>query len=510
MKALMAARPGSASWLIRHEVRQAWRVTGGKRIKVLLVMLSLLSVALHVGAYALLRQWPAGDLPPGAALVLGGVTWCCISFMLSQAILLSVSALFDRGDLDLLLSSPLPTRSVFVARGLGIATSVAGLYLFLLAPLADVGVFLGHAKLLAIFPALLGLALAMTALGLWLTLALVRLLGARRARTAAQLLGTLVGAALFLCSQLPNMLGPARLRQLIVGLMRWAEPGGPLALDSAVWIPARALEGAPLPLLAVALAGVGGFWLVIQRAHSRFLAGTQESVSGSARRGLAAPRAGTTRFTAGLWRNVLLKEWRLILRDPQLIAQVLLQVAYLMPMMFIALRGGSRPLALLVPAAVYLASSLASSLAWITVAAEDAPELLGSAPTSPSRLRMLKVVAALLPVWLLLSPLLAYLPGESLRMALVFVFCLAGGTVSTAMAQIWYPRQGKRTDMKKRMQGHVVVGMVELLVIAGWTATAYCLIAALRFAPLALLAALLGSGLTWMLGRSGREDRVQG
>ena len=508
MSGRFAARPGSTAWLIRHEMRLARRGVGGKRAALILAVLAVASVALHVVAWSLLRDSPAAAWPPVVAYLLGGAAWLCITLMLAQAIAASVLALFDRGDLDLLLSSPLPTGNVFLARGLGIAATLPLLYLFFLAPLADVGPFVGHANLLAIYPALLAISLAVTALALALTLLLVRWLGARRARGVAQVIGSLVGAAMFLLFQIPNVAGPEFTRHMVGRLMGWAQPGGPLALDSPLWWPARALQGDLLPMLAIAALGAGAFWAVIGLAHRRFLDGTQESVTGSARRSLASPRSDSTRFRAGLWRNMLVKEWRLIARDPQVIMQTLMQLLYMMPAMFLIVRGAGQALALLVPMVVYVASTLASNIAWLTVAAEDAPELLGTAPVPMGRLRTLKVLAALLPVWLLVAPLIAWLAWQRPLEALIFVACLAGGTLSVGAAQVWYPRQGKRTDLKKRMQGHGVLGVLELAVVLSWGGLAYCLGAAPAWTPLALLAAALGSGAIWLRGRTRREDEA--
>ena len=505
MKALLHARPGSTPWLVRHELRLAWRFAGGKKAVRSIVLLAVLSLGLHVGAWALLRLWPGDALPAAATYLLGVVAWVAILLMLAQAISASVSALFDRGDLDLLLSSPLPTRSVFMARGLGIATNVSVLYLFVLGPLADVGLFMGHANLLAIYPTVLAIALAVSAFGLALTLLLVRALGARRARTVAQVIGALVGASMFLAGQATNLLGRDVTRAAARRLVQWAEPGGPLALDSPVWWPARALQGALLPMLAIATIGGVAFWAVVQLTHRRFLAGTQESVTGSARRGQSAARAGSTRFRAGLAAIVLAKEWRMILRDPQVITQTLMQVLYLLPMVFLVARNG-RSLALVVPVVVWLASTLASNIAWLTVAAEDAPELLGSAPVPLARLRALKVLAALLPVWLLVSPMIAWTAWTHPLDALVLVVCLAGGTGSVGAAQVWYPRQGKRADMKKRMQGHGLLAGLELLLAAGWVGLAYCLGAALAWTPVPLLVVAAATGAIWTLGRSSRES----
>jgi ABC-2 type transport system permease protein len=259
-------------------------------------------------------------------------------------------------------------------------------------------------------------------------------------------------------------------------------------------------------MLAIAAIGVIAFWAVVQMTHRRFLAGTQESVTGSARRGQAAPRAGSTRFRAGLARTVLVKEWRMILRDPQVITQTLMQVLYMLPMVFLAARHGDRTLALVVPAFVYLATILASNIAWLTVAAEDAPDLLGSAPVPLARLRGLKLLAALLPVWLLASPLIAFLAWAHPLDGLILLVCLAGGTTSVGAAQVWYPRQGKRADMKKRMQGHGMLAVLELLLSGGWVGLAWCLGAALPWTPVPLGVVAAVSGTIWRLGRSRRES----
>ena len=161
---------------------------------------------------------------------------------------------------------------------------------------------------------------------------------------------------------------------------------------------------------------------------------------------------------------------------------------------------------MVVPASIMLAAMLAGNLAWITVAAEDAPELIGVAPVAITRIRWLKALAALLPVWLLVSPILFYLLANNLWLATVFAFCLAGATVSAGVAQVWYPRQGDRKSMKKRGQANLLITVLEGISSMGWAGTAYCLVMAPRFAPIGLVFALLGPGAAWALGKSRRDE----
>lgn len=501
----LAALVGSAAWLLQHELRLAWRGIGLRHRWSAGIAVGLLWLAGHAAAYAWLHEMRHAGTPPSVIPMVGGFTVMVMSLMLSQAVLLSVSVLFVRGDLDLLLSSPVPARSVFMVRGLEVAASSCVLYLALCSPVADIGVLTGRPGLLAIYPTLVGLALAMTALGMLLTLWLVRLLGARRARTGAQLLGAFVGASIFLATQGQNMLDDDRQHRLAQLLAHWAEPGGPLSPDSLCWLPGRAMLGETGPLLWVIGLGASSFWLVMALAHRSFVAGARESLHESAPRVLAGTGSGPARMRAGVSLNVMIKEWRLIRRDPQLISQALLQTLYLLPLMFLAFRHHDA-MAVVVPGAVLFGTSLAGSLAWITVAAEEAPELIVTAPVDLNRIRRLKVLAALAPVWAMLSPLLVLLLVNDMRLALVFLFCALGGTLSAGTMQLACPRRGDRREMNKRVQGGVLIGLVETFNGIAWAATAYCLISAWQYLPLALLPALLGPAAAWWLGKARRDQ----
>jgi ABC-2 type transport system permease protein len=461
-------------------------------------------LVLHLLAFLLLRHADLDALKTWTTPFVGGVLWFVLTLMLSHAILLSVAALFDRGDLDLLLSSPLPSRAVFVVRAAGIAISSVTLYAFFLLPLAHAGLVTGHANLMAIYPTLAAMAMMATAAGLMLTLVLVRLIGARRARTVAQVMGALTGAVIFLVMQAQNIAGTATQRRVLKQLIEWAKPGGPLAFDSSLWTFFHAATGRMLPLLAIMAVGAASFWLVVTLAHRRFVEGTQETVTGSARR-IAPASSAHLRFRPGLVRTVLLKEWRLIMRDTQLIAQTLLQVLYLLPMVFIVFRRQDM-LAMVVPSAVLLSGTLTGTLAWITVTAEEAPELVGVAPVPLVRIRWIKVVAAMLPVWLLVSPLFFFLLTKNVWHAAVFIFCLAGSTACGGMMQVWYPRQGDRRNMRKRMQSGKFVSVLEGFSGLGWAGVAWCLVAAPMFTPLPLLFAAVGPTAAWFLGESRREQ----
>ena len=76
------------------------------------------------------------------------------------------------------------------------------------------------------------------------------------------------------------------------------------------------------------------------------------------------------------------KEWTLLLRDPWLLSQTLMQLLYLLPAAFILWRNFRRGgmIGLLVPILIVTAGQLGGGLAWLAVSGEDAPDLIASAP----------------------------------------------------------------------------------------------------------------------------------
>ncbi len=499
---------GGLWWLYRHEMRLNWRGVGGKRIWVLAGCITVLWAILHFAAWKMLARVEGETIPALAWVIAGSVYWFFFLLMVSQSIAHAVVAVFDRGDLDLLLSSPLPARHVLAVRGFGIASGTVLLPAALLLPLAHVGPWVGRPGLLAIYLSLLSSALLAAAVGIAFTLSLVKAFGARRAKTMAQVLAAFFGAGAFLISQLQTVLSGETKR----ALMQWAkvesQPGGLLAAESALWWPVRGMQGEGMPLCFTLLVGVGAFAGVIGLMQRRFAAGAQESVTGGTT-GRTRMQSGNDRiaFASGAWRLMLVKEWRLLLRDPHIISQTLLQVLYLTPMLFLAFRSDKAAF-LIVPGIVMIASMLAGNLAWLTMAAEDAPELIGVSPIPKLRLRMMKAIAAILPASpFVLIPALWWLQKDSYA-ALTLVVCGAGGLASAALCHLLNPRRGDRKNMRARYQENRLVNFLEALTSMGWAALAVCLHGYLAWAPLALGFCALGPTAAWFLGRAARQESI--
>ena len=478
----MSARPGSAWWLLRHELRlfcytalSSASPEQPRRFHWKLAALGLgMWLLFHVGAFFLLRKAVPVEGPPPHALVVAAsaILLATFLFMLSGALKSSVEVLFDRGDMDLLLSSPLPSRSIFTVRLAGIVVKIAAIYLFFLTPLAHAGALLGQPSWLAAYPVLLGMAAIAASTAMLLTLGLVRWLGARRTRVVAQVLGAIAGALLFLLSQLPNMMGfgqPDR----DAALARILGTGGGIDAGSVLWLPGRASLGDPLANLVMVALTVLVFGLTVALTHRSFTRGLQLA-AGSGRVARAAGGVLRFRFGRSLFAVLIRKEWQLILRDPHLISQVLLQLLYLLPLAFLALRNEGPPMAL-GAGLTMLAGSLSASLAWIVLLAEDAPDLLQSSPAQAGTIRNAKLIAALGPVLVLVGvPVLWFALDQPLAGALA-AFTVSGVSLAAALIVMWSGKPGTRDKFSSRGQRNGLGVILELSNVLGWGALAFLL-----------------------------------
>ena len=149
------------------------------------------------------------------------------------------------------------------------------------------------------------------------------------------------------------------------------------------------MVGEPAILLtAIAVAASASF------AGATALVGRRFASDAAAASGAASPRieragGGEGRLRRGVFRVTFRKELRLLYRDIPLLAQVLLagglSPAPDLPSAAHRRRGRRHAPGPGVGAVAFVCGQVAGSLVWLTVSAEDAPELIGCAPASRRR-----------------------------------------------------------------------------------------------------------------------------
>jgi ABC-2 type transport system permease protein len=477
-------KPASALWLLAHELRLAWRGfrAGRKGGGVALVLgFGFPIAALLTGGIFLALGMQGREVPivPLAVVIADLALAIVLTLMLSTTLAGAADALYERNDLDLLFSSPISPRKVLLIRALGLAVNASLWFVLPAVLLLTPAIVLGHPAWAGALVVLIAAALGATGLGLLLAMALFAVIGPRRTRAVAQVMAALIGAGFFLASQYRNLLGAQRSESLVARIVLEAREGH-IQPPPLADLPLRAAVGEPLPLLAVVAIGAGVFALAVAVLGRRFADAAAATQGAQTRK---AARGTSRAFAAGAFQATVRKELRLMRRDMALLSQVLLRVLYLVPLALVMARNAAHvPAAALAGSAAavtILAGQVAGSLAWITLSAEDTPDLLAVAPTPMKVLRQAKLVAALIPVAILLVAPVAVLawhqPLAGLWTAIGAGLC----AWCAGLVNVWRQKPGKRADFRRRRGGSLLVAIAEIAVslligaatasaVAGW------------------------------------------
>lgn len=394
-----------------------------------LVLQLLMLGFLHLPAFFVLSSLTGGGAARGGAefaVLLASL------LILAAALQRSLETLYNRGDLPMLLSSPVPLRVVVATRLADIAfTTFLGSAIFII-PLLNTAVLLLGKHWLWGWLAWLAATALLVPLALALTLWLVRRIGARRARVGVQLLGILTGVASFAGFQATNWMTSARSQHSAAGvgdsLLGWfAHP--PLTQL------AEAVRGHPLWLALLTLAGIGAVGWALGRLTRDFAAGAQATAGDAGnspvdRRLLAAAWRGA--FARSSWSTLVRKELRLVFRDPLLLARSSTQIIMIIPGLASAfLYRASVGLAGVALVGTAMSATL---LAALMTANDEAPECAAASPLAPRRALAARAFAAtILPAllgWIIALIVLA------LGYPLVALVAAVGATINSG-ASAW-------------------------------------------------------------------------
>lgn len=464
-----------------------WRIGG---------LLALMALIVFGVSHALLMNAGALDpTDPRVRITLTINLAFLFVLMLSAALDSAAYALYARGDYDLLFSAPLPPRTVLLVRALnvfGFTVAKAGLYgapmLLLLA--AGQG-----PHWLAGLPLILALALTATALSIAFAMGLVRLIGIRRTRVAAQVAAALAGLLVLVMVQWESIMGPGPKDALAA-----AYAADPHALAWRILtMPARALTGDLMALAGVSVFAVitaGALFIGLAESFVRnavLAAGASAAAPARARRSRAS-------FGASPVAALMLKERRVILRDPWLMSQILMQCIFLLPIAAVTVyrvATGAHDGAALAPVLIVLCGQIAGGLTWIALSADDAAELAMTAPLDP-KLRLKARLGAI--AWLAgvfaAGPLMLVLWFDAWT-GLVSLIGVAFAILCGILVNLWHqPRMARTGLIRRRMKSPVSVTLMELVALTMVAVAAWPLIGGQYLAAAvggALAAATMGA-----------------
>jgi ABC-2 type transport system permease protein len=472
--------PGSLLWFARFEARLAWRdalsmMTAGRlgrQRKLALGLITFLTFV-HLVAYLVLRFVEGAVRPdlPTFVLVTAGIALSG-SAMLAQAMETVTRTFYTRSDLELILSAPMVPSKLFAVRIAAMALSGAGMSILVMGPFINVLAWRGGVHWLAGYGVLIAIAIASTALAVALTIILFKLLGPARTRLVAQIAAAVVGGMFVIGLQVAAMLSSGTLSR-VVFLTSSSFLSHVPDIDSVLWYPARAAMGDGYSLALVLGGSILLFAGVTARYAPRFgdYALTASSRLHEAER--RTPAAAKDFRLEPASAALRIKERKLLLRDPWLISQSLMQLLYLIPpavLLWGSLGRGSAASIVLVPVLIMTAGQLAGGLAWLTISGEDAPDLVLSAPITAARLLRAKIEVVMQCVGVVMVPFAALLALISPVQALVVAVGSAAAAASSTAIQLWFRSQSKRSHFRRRHTSSRIATFSEALVSITWAA----------------------------------------
>jgi len=494
--------PGTVAWLARHEFRLAWRdwrsmITAGRRRRgrTIVAILAVFALFMHGIAFAMLpRQIGAGDIDKTTLLAITGCVVLSFSLLLSHSLESVTRAFYARFDLDLILSSPVLARRVFTVRIAIVALSLAAMAALLAAPFVDVLLLRGGWRWLGAYAVVAAMGAAAAACAVALTVALFRTIGARRTRLVAQIVAAVIGAFFVIVMQIAAIMSYGNLSRFAILESDAVVAHAPEA-DSFIWWPARAVLGDPAAVGAILAVSLVLLALAIVMFAPRF---GEHVVAAAGASNMAARRQRPAAIRpAAPARALRRKEWTLLLRDPWLASQTLMQLLYLLPpalMLWRSFAAGTAGVVLLVPVLVMAAGQLAGGLAWLAISGEDAPDLVATAPVPARQILRAKVGAVMGAVAIVFAPFLVALAFASPISALIGALGIAIAGAAAVTIQLWFRAQAKRSHFQRRQTSSRIATFAEAFSSIAWAGSAALAAAGNWLAvPAALIAlAILG------------------
>jgi len=504
-------QPGTLTWFARHECRLAWRdwlamMTAGRRRRLSTVFAALIVFAagIHGLAYAVVGRFAErGIHPDKAALVI--ITSSLLLFwslLMSQAMESVTRAFYARSDLDLILTSPAAARRVFAVRIATMALSIVAMALLLASPFINMLTALGGTRWLGTYAVVAALGFTAAACAVALTVAMFRTIGPRRTRFVAQVVAAVIGAAFVIGLQVAGILSYGTLSRVEILQSDALEALAP-DIGSIVYWPARAVLGEYAALVAVLVVGLALFAGAVLVFSSRF--GDHAIAAAGVSHGGERRRATSARFRTSTPAWALRhKEWRLLVRDPWLMSQTLMQILYLAPPALLLWRsfGEGDAVLVLVPVLVMAAGQLAGGLAWLATSGEDAPDLVATAPVSARSLLAAKVEAVMGAIAIVFAPFVTGLAFFSAYHAAVAMIGISVAAASASQVQLWFRHQAKRSHFRRRQISSRMATFAEAFSSIMWAAAAALAAAGTWLAVIPAVIALgILAGARWLSPR---------
>ena len=457
------SHPVSFWWLLAHEVRLNWRALEfSSRMQIVLGVL--------MAGYIAAGFWFAANgieesIEPTLyfyIMILIG-SFAMLTFNLSGAMRATQHSLYEQADLELLLTSPVSPQRVMMAKLAGISMSMLAFNVIFIFPLLIPIALVKNPNLLGLPVLVIAIAVFATCIGLGLTLFIVRIMGVRAARKAIQILAAVMAASIFIVSQLALHIGSNN-QSGFQSLYDWCVSYG-IGATGITSLPGKAGFGDPLALGVIVVSAAAIFVFTTGALQQSFMNSFQTAANH------VPPRKNKNQNIAQNFSNnfgwvIVKKEILLMMRDPALIFNLLLQLIFLIPLILGLAKVTN--LFMVIPGAAFLSvfgsGKLIGDITGLAITGEDTPDLLAVAPRSAKQILRLKLLAVLImggPLMMIIPLLLVTKSPSAALITLLFTLLAA---FITAGIELRFSKSATRRKFSGRKSGSTLANLLNLFV----------------------------------------------
>lgn len=468
-------KPGSTLWLAANEFKRSIRSrntnSGPKAIIGRIVFFCVMAFACYGAGQALYMILKSGNYDEiafhyaaGKKLILGFIALFFMSMMTSFMFMT------DRGDLDLLLSSPTKPENIISGRLLVSSWRTIMLFWFFGTLFIGVSAIMVSPKYFSYIPVAIGLSLFEAGLTFILARWFLMKFGLRFGRIFVQILGFagVFGGVYF--GQV-NSTHHARSSSITSFAIPEGEFPKPIQ-DFLIWIGGSVLGDWFVSFCIMAFGAI--VYLIIASWIGKKFGSDVSWLSGqSETKENKAKKDKKIKFEASFLKLMFKKEMAGIFRDSTAIVQIVAPIAGILPAIFALLSAKDSDPDLFgyigTPIIVFLSASMSASLAWMIVSVEEANELLNSSPIPSSKIYTYKALIALIPGMVEVSFFsigMAFLNPKAA--ILTFVFGLIAN-INAIAVEFANPKPTKRPKMMQkpdRSLASIFIGIFTILIWA--------------------------------------------
>lgn len=396
-------------------------------------------------------------------LILISILMFCIGISKSS------QALYDRGDFELISSSPIAAPTLFSIRLVSVSIGTMSAFLFGLTPIIHVGLLLGQVKWLNVYWMVFAIGLLASSISMLATLGSVSLIGVRKTRSLSQILSILI-AGVFICLLVLSQAKSEAYNQEAQKILILLNQGVFIKSENIVFLPVRAFYGKMYHSLTILFLSLVFFVVTIKFASSSFISGMQES-RGVGDKYRSSRRKPPLTFRNGIFVNIFFKEWRLIVRDDRVLKVIALYI--FVAIISISMFDQINALLAVAVSLQYTATALVSLLISIAICSEEAPDLILSLPIKIEEVIKFKILSIVLPILTLLSPLNFWLLTKDFVFGLLMLLVELVALTSVTITHILIKQNSAGLSEKRNGHPTLAEAIFELVNILGWPCAVY-------------------------------------